>query len=53
MLEGELLLDGMLGMLIGDGRLGGGVAMIRSSRSVAFIHLSTVINHALGWNSEL
>ena len=25
MLEGELLLDGMLGMLIGDGRLGGGV----------------------------
>ena len=25
MLEGELLLDGMLGILIGDGRLGGGV----------------------------
>ena len=25
MLDGELLLDGMLGMLIGDGRLGGGV----------------------------
>ena len=25
MLGGELLLDGMLGMLIGDGRLGGGV----------------------------
>ena len=25
MLEGELLLDGMLGMLTGDGRLGGGV----------------------------
>ena len=23
--EGELLLDGMLGTLIGDGRLGGGV----------------------------
>ena len=25
MREGELLLDGMLGMLLGDGRLGGGV----------------------------
>ena len=25
MLEGELLLEGMLGILIGDGRLGGGV----------------------------
>ena len=25
MLEGELLLDGILGMLIGEGRLGGGV----------------------------
>ena len=25
MLEGELLLEGMLGTLIGDGRLGGGV----------------------------